>query len=284
LAVVGVAEAGVGVVLGQPAKRGRARAPQVQSFEAMQVRGAQLAGRSEGDGEDDDEQEEDDEEVGGRAGLWRRWAGSCCGGACGLRAARRACGRAAAAGSSRGVAEALSRAPLRRATPATATTSPPAGRLSWWRGRCAWGLGWGTLGGVLCELLLIRGWRAERVCGWPCCSERPSVGRAGVDCAVRLGLQARAAAAASSSPAGGGDGGMGEVLEQLRGQLAEAQEAEAVATAAEAAAASAAGGLGGAPGPRMVRNTVSDSDIAAVISRWTGEWLLRRVNRSPSGH
>ncbi|KAG2438777.1 hypothetical protein HXX76_005319 [Chlamydomonas incerta] len=77
--------------------------------------------------------------------------------------------------------------------------------------------------------------------------------------------------------------GPGAMLAHLRGQAVEIEAALVAAREAEAAAVGGgaaggangssngnAGGMGTGPGGRLVRNTVGESDIAAVISRWTG--------------
>ncbi len=61
------------------------------------------------------------------------------------------------------------------------------------------------------------------------------------------------------------------MLERLRTQQAETEAALEKARAAEAEAEADGGsGGGGAGSQRLVRNTVAEADIAAVISRWTG--------------
>ncbi|GFR43020.1 hypothetical protein Agub_g4021, partial [Astrephomene gubernaculifera] len=75
---------------------------------------------------------------------------------------------------------------------------------------------------------------------------------------------------------GGGGSSMGRtMLSHLKEQLADVDKSLAKVRQQQAAAAAANGGGGGGGGNgggggRLVRNTVTEGDIAAVISRWTG--------------
>ncbi|KAG2489942.1 hypothetical protein HYH03_011574 [Edaphochlamys debaryana] len=82
-------------------------------------------------------------------------------------------------------------------------------------------------------------------------------------------------ARAGPGPGSSGIGGTAaSMLEHLKSRAADVSEKLAKAKAAEAAAAAGPGPEGGearaAPAPKMIRNTVGEGDIAAVISRWTG--------------